>query len=137
MVQVEELRGGATGFMATDLLYAGGMLPVWRDVRPSARWRLTVPVQEEGEYRIHFVARLDSNGPGLQVWWDGSPAILTTGGDMVDLYRADRTLLREFTLQTAHLTAGPHTLEFLYAGSAAGVGRPEVGLDFIWVQRVG
>jgi hypothetical protein len=137
MYQVEELRGGVTGTMDQDLLYAGGSLPVWRNVGPSARWRLTVPIQEEGEYRIHFVARLDSNGPGLQVWWDGVPATLTTGTDMVDLYRANRTVLREFSLQTRQITSGAHTLEFLYAGSAAGVGRPEVGLDFIWVQKVG
>ena len=135
--QVEALRGGATGSMDTNLMYAGGMLPVWRNVGPSARWRLTVPIQEEGEYRIHFVARLDGNGPGLQVWWDGAPATLTTGRDMVDLYRADRTLLRNFTLETRHLTSGPHALEFLYGGAAAGVGRPEVGLDFVWVQKVG
>lgn len=137
LYQVEELRGGVTGSTDEDLLYAGGRLPVWRDVRPSARWRITIPVQEEGEYRIHFVARLDSNGPGLQVWWDGAPATLTTGTDMVDLYQANRTVLREFTLETQSLTAGAHTLEFLYAGAGAGVGQPEVGLDFVWVQKVG
>jgi hypothetical protein len=94
-------------------------------------------VLEEGEYRIHFVARLDPKAPELRVGWDGEAAELTTGVSNVELFRPYRTLLRNFTLRPLHLTAGSHTLEFLYEGADAGVDRPEVGLDFVWVQKVG
>jgi len=135
--QVEELRGGATGSLASDLLYAGGSLSVWRPSAPGARWSLGVPIREEGEYRIHFVARLDPKGPGLEVRWNGAPANLTTGASVVDLYRPYRTLLRDFSLQAQHLVPGTNTLELVYPGAVGGVEEPEVGLDFVWVQKVG
>ena len=135
--QVEELAGGAGVPFQDGAIFAGGRLPVWSPEGPDVRWKLTLPVQEEGEYRIHFVARLDPKGAEVQVWWDGEPADLTTGSSDVALYRPHRTLLRNFTLRPRHLTAGPHTLEFLYEGAPAGVARPEIGLDFVWVQKVG
>jgi hypothetical protein len=137
MYQTEELAGGSGLPFGTGALYAGGRFPVWRPAAPDARWRLTVPVQEDGEYRVHFVARLDLNGPTVQVLWDGSPIELTSGTSAVDLYRPYRTLLRNFTLRQQHLTAGSHTLELLYEGAPAGVARPEVGLDFVWIQKRG
>ena len=137
MYQVEELAGGAGLPLETGALFAGGQLPVWRPEGPDARWRLTVPVAEEGEYRIHFVARLDPNGPDVQLSWDGEWANLTTGVGNVVLYRPHRTLLRNFTLQTRHLTAGNHTLEFLWEGAGPAVTEPEIAIDFVWVQKVG
>ncbi|MFH1765206.1 MAG: glycoside hydrolase family 172 protein [Gemmatimonadota bacterium] len=137
MYQTEELAGGSGHPLEAGALYAGGRIPVWRPTGAGARWKLTVPVEEEGEYRIHFVARLDPSGPSLLLSWDGEAATLTTGGSTVDLHRPHRTLLRNFTLSPRQLSAGAHTLEFLYEGAAAGVARPEVGLDFVWVQKVG
>jgi len=137
MYQTEDLTGGRANNFRTDPLFAGGWLPVWQPAGPDARWRIEVPVTEAGEYRIHFVARLDPNSPSVQVWLDGEVADLTNGSSAVDLYRPYRTLLRNFTLRPRELTAGNHVLEFLYEGAPADVARPEMGLDFIWVQKVG
>jgi hypothetical protein len=137
MYQTEELAGGSAMPRQAGAIYAGGSLPVWRPAGADSRWRLTIPIQEEGDYRVHFVARLDRNGPWVQLFWDGEWAYLTNGENAIGLNRSYRTLLRNFTLQTQHLTAGDHTLEFLYEGAAAGVIQPEVGLDFVWVQKVG
>jgi hypothetical protein len=135
--QAEELARGSGVALEAGALYAGGRIAVWRQAGPNARWRFTVPITEEGEYRIHFVARLDPNGSNAHVWWDGELATLTTGLSNVDLRRPYRTLLRDFSLETRRLTPGAHTLEFLWEGAGPDVPNPEIALDFLWVQRVG
>jgi hypothetical protein len=137
MYQAEELPGGSVLPLHTADLYAGGRLPVWTPSGAGDRWSLLVPISAPAEYRIHFVARLDPRGAPMQVRWDGEPADLTTGTSRVDLFRPHRTLLRNFTLASQHLTAGSHTLEFLYDGGQPGPAGTEMGLDFIWVQTLG
>ena len=83
------------------------------------------------------MARLDPRGGVVRVRWDGEPGELTTGATTVDFYRPHRTLLRNFTLRPRHLTAGTHALDLVFEGAPADVKRPELGLDFIWVQKIG
>jgi len=134
--QAEDLIGGSGLVLERGPVYAGGQIAVWRRPAPGARWTVTVPITEEGRYRIHFVARLDPNAADMQLFWDGEWAYLTNGENAVRLNRPYRTLLRNFTLQPRELTPGPHTLEFLYEGAPPGVTEPEMALDFVWVQRV-
>jgi hypothetical protein len=96
----------------------------------------SVPIRAAGEYRIHFVARLDRNGGSATMRFDGESAVLTTDTTAIDLFRPFRTLLRNFTLQPRALEAGTHTLEFVFDGGGEGVERPELGIDFVWVQEV-
>lgn len=137
MYEAEELQGGFGEFMETDDLYSGGSIAVWRDLGPDARLRLTIPVAEEGDYRVNFVARVDRRGASIQLFWDGEFARLTTGLSAAELYDPHRTLLRNFTLEPRHLTSGEHTLGFLYEGADASVADPEMALDFVWVQKIG
>jgi len=137
MHQAETLAGGTGLPMEMGALYAGGRLPVWRPAGPGARWRLTIPVAEEGDFRVHFVARLDAEGPTVGVEWDGDEMELTNGSATVELYRPHRVLLRNFTLPTQHLTSGNHTLEFTYMEADPSVARSGMGLDFVWVQKIG
>ena len=67
---------------------------------------------------------------------DGVSAELSTDTTAIDLYRPYRTLLRNFSLKPLDLGAGNHTLEFVFDGTNAGVDRPELGIDFVWVQEV-
>jgi len=71
--QTEDLAADDSLPMASGNLYAGGQLPVWSPA-PGDVLRLTVPVPEAGEYRIHFIARLDPGSGALHVNWDGAPA---------------------------------------------------------------
>jgi hypothetical protein len=135
--QAEELGRGSGVVLETGALYAGGRIAVMRQVAAGGRWRLAVPITEEGEYRIHFVARLDPNGSAVQVRWDGEAAALNTGASNLVLHRSYRTLLRDFTIQSLHLAPGAHTLEFVWEGAGPEVERPEIALDFVWVQKVG
>ncbi len=131
----EELASRRLPFQS-GRLYAGGQVAVWRPERPGDALRLSVPVTADGEYRIHFVARLDENGGTLQVRWDGEPAELRTETSSVDLYRPHSTLLRNYTLGRQQLAAGTYTLEFVFDGAPEQVERPEFGIDFVWVQEI-
>jgi hypothetical protein len=132
----EEVLEGARLPAASGRLYAGGGLPIWRPRTPGDSLRFRLPVDEDGEYRVHFVARLDPQGGKLQLRWDGDGVAMRSGDSRIDLYRPHRTLLRNFTLEPMQLTAGAHTLELIYDGAADGVEMPEVGVDFIWLQKI-
>jgi hypothetical protein len=134
--ETENLLEGARLPGQAGSLYAGGGLPIWRPRTPGDSLRLRVPVAEDGEYRVHFVARLDPRGARAQVRWDGDAAQLRSGDSGIDLYRPYRTLLRNFTLQQMRMTAGTHTLELVYDGAAEPIEMPELGIDFIWVQKI-
>ena len=97
---------------------------------------LRVPVAEPGEYRIHFVLRLDRSGGTVGVQLDGEPAALADGDSTVDAYRPYRTLLRDYSLAPRQLSAGAHTLAIVFSGAPDDVPRPEIGVDFVWVQKV-
>jgi len=134
--QAEEMTGGVRMALASGPLHAGGWLLVWAPRAVGEVLRLNVPVAASGEHRIHFVARLDANGGAAEVKWDGEAAELTTGASSVDLYRPHRTLLRNYTLRQREVAAGTHVLEFVFTGAPAEVERPEIGIDFVWVQEV-
>ncbi len=134
--QTEELSPNRGLRAETGRLYAGARLPVWRPTSSDQSLILNVPIRVAGEYRIHFVARLDRNGGKATMRFDGESAELTTDTTAIDLHRPHRTLLRNFTLQPRQLSAGSHALEFVFDGAAEGVGRPELGVDFVWVQEV-
>ncbi len=136
MYQTEELLGGLRLPYGSGRLYAGGRLPVWRPARPGDVLRLSVPVLADGDYRVHFVARLDPNGGVAHVVWDGEAAELSTGTSALDFHRPYRTLLRDYTLGRRTLTAGMHTLAFVFDGASEGVVQPEIGIDFVWVQEI-
>lgn len=134
--QAETLVRAPRPPLESGRIYAGGRVLVWRPARPREELHLSVPVDTSGEYRIRFVARLDSNGGRVRLLLDGAPATLASGDSTVDLRLPDRTVLRDFYLAPALLTAGPHDLAFVYDGAPAEVARPAIGLDFVWVQEV-
>ena len=135
MYQAEELLSVSLPW-ASGRLYAGGRLPVWRPTARGEALRFRVQVAADGEYRVHFVARLDPRGGRVRLRWNGEPVELASGAETVDFHRPYRTLLRNFTLGTRALAPGAHTLEFLYDGAPDDVVRPEFGVDFVWVQEV-
>ncbi|MFC1640255.1 glycoside hydrolase family 172 protein [Gemmatimonadota bacterium] len=134
--QTEDLSPNRGLQFQSGRLYAGARLPVWRPASSGQTLRLSVPIRTAGEYRIHFVTRLDRNGGRATMQFDGESAELTTETTTIDFYRPHRTLLRNFTLKPRDLTAGTHVLEFIYDGADEGVDRPELGIDFVWVQEV-
>jgi hypothetical protein len=135
--ETEALRGGADLPRVSGDLYSGGQAVIWRPRGPESVWRLTIPVTEAGEYRIHLVARMDAQSPRVWFGIDGAEAPLTSGSSDADLFRPHRTLLREFTLQARHLAPGDHTLDIRSDPDPDRTTEPAVALDFLWVQKIG
>jgi hypothetical protein len=61
---------------------------------------------------------------------------LTNQQEIVDLYRPFRTLLRNFTLPPLELGPGWHRLTLKFEGANPDVEKPEIGIDFIWIQKI-
>jgi hypothetical protein len=118
-------------------LWAGGRLLVWTPDKPGDRKELRIRVDSAGKIQIHITAALTPLSGRLAAWLDDAPAGGTVQPTMIDLHDPFRTMLRTFSLEPAELVPGDHRLVLEYKGSGPGVTRPEIGLDFIWVQRLG
>jgi hypothetical protein len=114
-------------------LWAGGSVAVWRPTKPGDELSLKVPVAEAGRYALRFTAALTAKSGKFSASLDGKPIL---GADEpVDLFVPYRTLLRTFSSPTLDLSQGEHQITLRYEGGPEGVPEPEIGLDFLWVQK--
>jgi hypothetical protein len=123
------LRGGR--------LWAGGRLLVWTPEKPGERKRLRIMVDSPGKKQVHITAALTPGSGTVSAWLDGLPAGGTGKPETIDLHEPFRTLLRTFSLEPVDMLPGEHVLVIEFKGVDAGISRPEIGLDFVWVQKRG
>jgi hypothetical protein len=107
----------------------------WHPRNPGESKAFSFRVDEQGKYRVHFAVALTSNAGNISVALDDQSTPLTNDERIINLNKPYRTLLRNFTLPTAELSPGRHTLIIKFEGASAEVERPEIGIDFIWVQK--
>jgi hypothetical protein len=118
-------------------LWAGGRLLVWMPEKPGERKKLKIMVGSPGKTQVHITAALTPNSGAVTAWIDGFPGGRAGKPETIDLYAPFRTLLRTFSLEPVDISSGEHTLIIEYNGAGPGVSRPEIGLDFVWVQSLG
>jgi len=134
---VEEVMADRKNTVLQDgRLWAGGRLLVWMPEKPGERKKLKIMVDSPGKTQVHITVALTPRSGTVTAWLDGLPAGRTGNSEMIDLYDPFRTLLRTFSLEPAELSPGEHTLIIEYKGDRAEVVRPEIGLDFVWVQKL-
>jgi hypothetical protein len=119
------------------VLWAGGRLLVWTPGKPGDRKKLKIRVDSQGKTQVHITAALTPGSGAVSAWLEGLPAVVAGKPKTFDLHDPFRTLLRTFSLEPLELSPGDYTLILEYKGAAQGVTRPEIGLDFIWVQKHG
>jgi hypothetical protein len=119
-----------------ERLWAGARLLIWTPENEGARKSFTIPVESKGKKRIYLTAALTPKSGRIAIFLNGQPISLRNGTEAIDLYRPYRTLLRNFSLKELELAEGDHTLTLEYKGAAASIDKPEVGIDFIWIQTV-
>jgi hypothetical protein len=135
---VEEIMSGRKNTaLRQGRLWAGGRLLVWTPEKPGDRKELRIRVDSAGQTQIHITAALTPLSGKFTAWLDGAPAGGPAQPLMIDLYDPFRTMLRTFSLDPAELVPGDHRLVLEYKGGEPGVTRPEIGLDFIGVQKLG
>lgn len=114
-------------------LWAGRRLAVWRPARPGDELSIKVPVAEAARYALRFTVALTPKSGRFSASLDAKPIL---GADEpVDLFVPYRTLLRTFSSPTLELSQGEHRVTLRYEGGPEGVREPEIGLDFLWVQK--
>jgi hypothetical protein len=133
----EVMNGRKDTFLRDGPLWAGGRLLVWTPAGTGDRKELRIHVDAAGRTQIHITAALTPRSGTVAAWLDGLPAGPGAEPKMLELHDPFRTMLRTFSLEPTALAPGEHTLVLEYRGSEPGVVRPEIGLDFVWVQKVG
>jgi hypothetical protein len=116
-------------------LWSNARLLTWYPRNLGESKAFSFRIDERGKYRIHFAAALSPDAGKISVALDDQFTSLTNNEKIIDLNRPYRTLLRNFTLPTSQLETGRHTLILKFEGAPADVGRPEIGIDFIWIQK--
>jgi hypothetical protein len=116
-------------------LWSGGKLMAWYPRNPGESKAFYFRIGEKGTYRIHFAAGLTPKAGKISVALDDQFTSLIGNEKVIDLYRPYRTLLRDFTLPSTELGPGRHILVIKFEGASADTGQPEIGIDFIWVQK--
>jgi hypothetical protein len=116
-------------------LWSGARLLAWYPRNPGESKAFSFRIDEKGTYRIHFAAALTPKAGKVSVALNDQFTSLANNEKIIDLNRSYRTLLRNFTLPTTELEPGRHTLILKFEGAPADVERPEIGIDFIWVQK--
>ncbi len=123
--------------MVQGRLWSGASLLTWHPRNPGESKAFSFRVDEQGKYRVHFALALTPNAGKISVALDDRFMTLTNGEKILDLYRPFRTLLRNFTLPEMELGPGRHTLIVKFEATPYDVEKPEIGIDFIWVQKTG
>lgn len=116
-------------------LWADGQILFWQPTSKGETKTFTFSVEETGKKRIHVVLVMTPSSGSVSFLVDGQKTALADKKETLDLYRPFRTQLRNFTLPTLELETGGHSLILKFEGAPPQVKNPEIGIDFLWVQR--
>jgi hypothetical protein len=116
-----------------DRLWAGGRLMVWTPEYEGEQKSFRIPIRSTGKRQIHVALALTPQASRIAFRLNDQPLQLANRADSIDLYTPHRTLLRSIELMPMQLETGEHTLTLELVD--ASVTRPEIGVDFIWIQE--
>lgn len=137
MYPAEDLLKDRTGTeFRTGKLWAGSRILIWNPRKLGESKMFDLPIAEKGTYRIHITAALTPDSGQLSLRIDKQSVTLRSKEDRIDLYRPFRRLLRNFAIQDLELDTGLHTLSLHFEGAHPDIPVPEIGIDFIWIQKI-
>lgn len=116
-------------------LWAGAKLLVWTPEDVGDRKSFKINIDTAGNKQINVAFAMTPRSGKVAFYLDGEPLLVSNRSETADLYRPYRTLLRRVALMPSELTEGDHTLTLEWKGADDEVDKPEVGIDFFWVQR--
>ena len=87
--------------------------------------------------RLNVTFAMTHNSGRVSATLNGKPVKWESGSDdgILDLRAPYRVLSRVFSLPPMDLEAGDQTLMLKFEGAADGIIKPEIGVDFIWLQK--
>ncbi len=116
-------------------LWAGSKLLVWQPKKTGDQISFSIANEEEGKRRIYITAALTPQSGSVGIKLNDQPAVFQDESGIINLYRLYRTLSRNFPLKSLDLPAGNHILTLEYQGAPDTVNNPEIGIDFLWIQK--
>ncbi len=128
--QVEDQIKDKTGIdFVQDNLWSGGRLMVWRPAKAGDQLEVPLPIQEDGRYRLMLVGRLAPGSGKMSVHLKGKKV---SGEQLINLWLPHQTLSRIIFGHETELSKGEHPLTLRYEGGEGN----EIGIDFLWIQRL-
>jgi len=116
-------------------IWAGGKLLVWTPTKDRSQKSFEIPVGLTAKQQIHVALAMTAQSGKIAFRIDGRRLLLEDRAEDIDLYCPYRTLLRSIALMPVELETGNHTLTLELKDVPEGITNPEIGIDFIWVQR--
>ncbi|MBN1507153.1 MAG: DUF2961 domain-containing protein [Sedimentisphaerales bacterium] len=129
------MADGEDTHLVDGRLWAGGKLLVWTPTNGRDRKSFKIPVSVSSKEQIHVALAMTAQSGRIAFRLDDRPVSLENGAQNVELHCPYRTLLRSIALTPVELEAGDHTLALEWEDAPDDVSNPQVGIDFIWVQR--
>ncbi|KPK80976.1 MAG: hypothetical protein AMS27_15905, partial [Bacteroides sp. SM23_62_1] len=117
-------------------IWAGSHLLVWFPKQQGDQKNFTIPVENTGEYRVYITAAHTPASGKIIVSLNNQPADLHQQTEVINLHVPDRILSRNYLLTRTTLKEGNHILTLKYDGCEEHITNPEIGLDFIWIQKL-
>lgn len=120
-------------------LWAGGQLFVWEPEQEGDSLQITLPVSEQGSYRLYLTVAQDSTSGMFSSHLDGERLEMHSfmvdhpSAERLNLYKPHRQALRSYRTAPLELETGEHSLRLQYEGHEDGAGS-DIGIDFIWLQ---
>jgi hypothetical protein len=122
--------------LRSNRIFAGRTALIWLPESVGETKDFMIRVSEAGKKRA-YCAFVQADQMGIaSVLLDGQSVPWADGAAMVDLRASGRTFLRMIGLEPLELAAGEHILTLKFEGAEAGIQVPEIGLDFIGLQKV-
>lgn len=118
-----------------DPLWTQGRYYRWRPDAEGDTLTFTVPVEEPGNYVVRFGFALNNSSGRTTLLVNGGETGFGNDGTAVDLYRPYRVLSRVYSTAQLALDSPSAELTLRYEGARSGLERPEIGIDYIWIQK--
>lgn len=116
-------------------LWAGGLALFWDPKAPGETRTLVFKVRESGDKSVRLTLAMTRQSGKLAVFVDGKSVLWEGGQATIDLFEPYRVQLRTFSLAKMPFSAGEHRLTLRYEGAPSAAAAPEIGIDFIWIQK--
>jgi len=120
----------------TGSLWQGSRVLVWYPEKTGETKDLVFNIETPGKKRVVLAFGLTPQSGKVSFKLDGEPVKLSGNRESVDLFRPYRTIIRAFPLEVQELTAGKHVVTLVYEGENEKVIKPEIDIDFIWIQSI-
>ncbi len=134
--QAEEMiQGNPTLTYLEDNLWSGGRAMVWHPKLSGDELTLSIPVNEDGKYKIRFGAVKNNKSGTFSMELDDETLLFENGEKITDLNIPYRTLLRAISSKDVELNKRAHRLTLKYEGPSPDGNGKTLGIDFLWIQK--